>query len=181
MTDIDLLDAWLDDLAGCMAGAVRGLTATELAWRPHPDANGAGVTVWHIARWLDIIAVRVLRGGAAEDELWHTHGWAARTGYDPRGIGDAGLGAITGYTHEEADAVPVLDAPGPLTYFNEAVTELRAGLRALPPEKLHAPAASGRGRTIYQQLAPILQGGFKHLGEVEALNAQRTRLSTLAG
>jgi hypothetical protein len=63
------------------------LSPAELAWRADPEGNSIGVTVWHYCRWLDVIPVRLLDGGTAEEEQWHKQGWVARTGYDPRGIG----------------------------------------------------------------------------------------------
>ena len=36
-------------------------------------------------------------GEPPRGELWHTGGWAVRTGDDPTGIGHQGLGVLTGY------------------------------------------------------------------------------------
>src|SRR5688572_3323215 len=115
-----LLDDWLGTLGELTHEAVASLSPAELAWQPDPLANSVGLTVWHCARWLDVLAVRVLDDRPAEDELWQAGGWATRTGYDPRGIGYRGLGVITGYTAEEAAAVPDLPAEDLLAYLDGA-------------------------------------------------------------
>jgi hypothetical protein len=46
--------------------------------------------VWRCARELDVIAVQAMWGKPAEQEQWHTQGWAAHTGYDPHGHGRQG-------------------------------------------------------------------------------------------
>src|SRR5260370_30284396 len=104
---------------------MNGLSPTELAWRPDAQGNSIGVTVWHYSRWLDLLVVRFLQNRSAGEEQWHTQGWATRTGYDPRGIGFAGLGAITGYTQEEVAAIPQMSGEELLAYLDQACTVLR--------------------------------------------------------
>jgi hypothetical protein len=176
MDERALLDDWLETLEEMTHEAVASLSPAELAWRPDPLANSVGLTVWHYARWLDVLAVRVLDDRPAEDELWQAGGWAARTGYDPRGVGYLGLGVITGYTAEEAAAVPNLPAAELLSYIDGALLALRERLRSLPREAIHAPAPGlGNNRTVYARLKAILIGCFGHVGEIAALNALRTR------
>ena len=43
-----------------------------------------------------LYAAQALANRPAAEELWQTRGWAALTGYDPRGIGYLGLGLLTG-------------------------------------------------------------------------------------
>src|SRR5262249_44372208 len=98
--------------------------------------------------------------------------WAARTGYDPRGHGQAGLGAITGYTWDEVLEIPALSAADLLAYLDQTAGALAAQLRAMTPEQLQAPALGFSGRrSVYRWVAPFLQGCFGHLGEVEAMKA----------
>jgi hypothetical protein len=90
-TPAAVLAAWLADLVAMVHEQIADLTAEELAFQPDPQGNSIGVTVWHFSRWLDVVG-RAFAGQPASGELWHTGGWAARTGYDPTGIGDQGLG-----------------------------------------------------------------------------------------
>ena len=124
MTNVELLNEWLRDLEEGLCHEIRDLTIEELSWQPDPEANSIGVTVWHISRWLDLLKVRVLDSLPPEDELWHTRGWAARTGYDPRGLGYKGYGTVTGYTQEEVAAIPILTADEQLTYLRDVVDAL---------------------------------------------------------
>ena len=176
MDERDTLDDLLAALADWTHREVAPLSVPELAWQPDPLANGVGVTVWHYSRWLDVLATQVLARRPAAEELWQTEGWAARTGYDPRGIGYLGLGAITGYTAEEAAAVPILAADDLLAYFDQALGALRKRLTALPAEALHFPApVLGGKRSPYEWVKRIAIGCFGHCGEVAAVSALRTR------
>ena len=176
MDERALLDDWLATLGELTHAEVASLSRDELAWRPDPLANSVGLTVWHYARWLDVLAIRVLDDRPAEEEIWQAAGWAARTGYDPRGIGYLGLGVITGYTAEEAAAVPILPAEDLLAYFDAALLALRERLRALLTAAIHAPVPGlGGGRTVYARLKAIMIGCFGHVGEIASLNALRAR------
>src|SRR5260370_26685495 len=76
------------------AGLERQLASTPegaLHWRPAREMNSIGDTVWHVARWLDLCD-SWLRNAAPETQHWIADGWAARTGYDPRGVRTDGLG-----------------------------------------------------------------------------------------
>ncbi len=177
MNEIELLVEWSQDLAGSVREEVGSLSAEELAWQPDSEANNIGVTGWHMARWLDVIAVQVLAGKTSEQELWQTRGWLKRTGYDPRGIGDKGLGVLTGYTQAEVKAVPLMPADDLLSYFDQVCDALCEHLRALPLAALHQVPTpeSGRQSTAYQALKSILQGCFGHIGEIAALKAMHSR------
>jgi hypothetical protein len=132
MTDVELIVDWLDDLAARMGAEIEPLTPEELNWQPDAEANSIGVTVWHVARWLDLLTVRILENRPPGDEQWHTRGWRESTGYDPRGIGSGGLGAISGYTLEEVAAIPRLSAHDLLTYLGQVCGVLRQHLVKMP-------------------------------------------------
>lgn len=72
-----------------------------LFWKPGPEANNIAVTAWHMARILDVYFIQYVRGRTSEEEDWIRQGWADQTHYDPHGIGQNGLGMLTGYTQEE--------------------------------------------------------------------------------
>jgi hypothetical protein len=174
-----LLDL-LERLEQGVRGTIAPLSAEALAWQPDSRANGIGVTVWHFSRWLDVIAARALRAGASDDEGWFANGWAARTGYDPRGLGVDGLGVLTGYTLAEALAVPPLSADDLLAYHHEACAALAEQLRGLTSDELRQPAPGLRqpgseptsGR---EWVLDILLGSLGHLGEIRAIKALQAR------
>ena len=174
-TPAAVLAAWLGDLVAMVHQHITGLTAQELAFQPDPKGNSIGVTVWHFSRWLDVVG-RAFAGEPPSGELWHTSGWAARTGYDPTGIGDQGLGVLTGYTWAQVTQVPTLSAAELLDYLGQVTGRLLGQLDGMPTEVLHAPAPGlGGTRSRYSRLSAVLQGSFGHVGEIEALKAMRAR------
>jgi hypothetical protein len=174
-TPAEVLAAWLGDLVAMVHEHINGLSPEELAFQPDPQGNSIGVTVWHFSRWLDVVG-RAFTGEPPSGELWHTAGWAARTGYDPTGIGVYGLGVLTGYTWAEVAQVPTLSATELLDYLGQVTDRLLQALDGMPTEVLHAPAPGlGGTRSRYSRLSAVLQGSFGHVGEIEALKAMRAR------
>jgi hypothetical protein len=180
MRETDLLADLVQDLAQGVREEIAGLDAAVLGWRSDPGGNPLGVTVWHIVRWLDRLSVQLLADRPMGEEYWFTGGWAARTGYDPQGLGRAGSGTLTGYTPDEVAAVPILAADDLLVYLDVVCAALRAQLPALSDAALAALPAAGGGRaTTYQWTKGIITAGFAHLGEIRALKALHAR--TVAG
>jgi hypothetical protein len=176
MRDVELLADLLERLVRDVRAEIGELTPEELSWQPDPEANTIGVTVWHFSRWLDMLAVQALVNRPAAVELWQARGWAARTGYDPRGIGYLGLGLLTGYTQAEVAAVPRLTADQLLEYLEQVSGALRDQLLALSSEALYQPTPGlGGKRKVYDLLISVLTGCFGHVGEIEALKAMRER------
>ena len=77
-------------------------------WKPDGESNNIAVTVWHMARILDVFFTLQAKGDSADEECWFKNGWAKQTGYDPRGIGQNGWGMLTGYTQKEVAEIPQL-------------------------------------------------------------------------
>lgn len=176
MRDIDLLADWINDLNQGIREQLAELTEGELQWQPDPGGNSIGETVWHCARWLDVLNVQLLQNQPAEWELWHVDGWRERTGYDPRGIGYRGVGAITGYTRQEVEALPKLSAGELAEYTDRVCVALRDQLLNMPegaPEQT-APGLKTRA-TAYAWIKDLMQGCFGHLGEIHALRAMQER------
>jgi hypothetical protein len=173
VNDIELLAELIDELARDLRPEIQALTVQELAWQPGPESNSIGVTLWHIARGLDLLATRVLQGKPAEEELWHTRGWREKTGYDPRGVGYGGWGVLTGYTWEDVQAIPQLAAEELLTYLDEVCTVVTAQIRTLTSETARQPAATLMdGRLSYYRWIKEFYKGFQaHVGEIMALKA----------
>ena len=176
MKGAELLADLVSYLARSVRREVEGLSYEELTWQPDAEGNSIAITVWHFSRWLDLLTVRAFENRPPEEEQWHTRGWAEKTGYDPRGIGFQGFGALTDYTQEEVAAVPVLAADELLTYLDQVCEALRRYLILVPEEALYEPAPGlGGKRTPYQWIRSILTGSFGHLGEIEALKAMQSR------
>jgi len=166
MRDTELMAKWFEDVGARVREQLKGLEEDALEWRADDRGNNVRETVWHMARWIDVLA-RVLAGTQPSTELWFTDGWAQRTGYDPRGIGDDGLGALTGYTFEEVLRIPRLTATDLVRYLESVVAPLAQRLRALPDDEAASRAV--------RRATGILQGCFAHVGEIDALLAIRER------
>jgi len=146
------------------------------------------------------MAVCALGGRPQDQQLWFTQGWADRTSYDPRGLGEHGYGTMTGYTLEEVDGIPALSADELLMYLGQACEALRAYLFVLDPDTIRAPAfgtvlpepdrsppegldritppfrGSDESISRVEWLTIILTGSLCHVGEVDAFNHMRGRL-----
>jgi hypothetical protein len=177
MTDKELLIDLMNELGSDMRDEIGGMSVEELTWQPDPQANSIGVTVWHVARWLDVLAMRILHTEADIDELWHTQGWAEKTGYDPRGIGASGLGNVTGYTMEEVAAIPHMNAPDLLAYLDSTIEAVNSRIAEMPDSALYEKVPGiGKSRTAYGWIKLLMKGCMTHVGEIQTLKAQRERL-----
>jgi hypothetical protein len=178
MTDKEVLIDLMNELGSEIGNEIGEMGLEELAWQPDPQANSIGVTVWHVARWLDVLAARILHTGADTDELWHTQGWTERTGYDPRGIGTSGLGNVTGYTMEEVAAIPTMSAADLLAYLDSAIQAVNSRVAEMPEGALYERVPGlGKSRTAYAWIKLLLKGGMGHLGEIQTLKAMQERRS----
>jgi len=87
-----------------------------------------------------------------------------------------GLGAVTGYTWEEVQAIPSLSAEELLAYLDQACHALSQHLLTMSPEALHQSVPGlGDQRTAYEWVKPVLKGCLGHLGEIQALKAMKAR------
>ena len=166
MRDTELMAKWFEDVGARARERLQGLDEEALEWRADERGNNVRETVWHMARWIDVLT-RILGGTQPSTERWFTDGWAQRTSYDPRGIGDDGLGALTGYTFQEVLAIPRLTATDLVRYLDSVIGPLAQRLRALPDDEAAARAV--------RRATGILQGCLGHLGEIDALLAIRKR------
>jgi uncharacterized damage-inducible protein DinB len=67
-----------------IADAVKGLTASELAWSPVPHSNSIIFLIWHLARIEDLWINRVLKSG---NELYESENWYKKIGTPPEDNG----------------------------------------------------------------------------------------------
>jgi DinB superfamily len=169
--DTELTAKWFEDVGVRVRERLKNLDEDALEWRADDRGNNVRETVWHMARWIDVLT-RFQSGAQPSTERWFTDGWAQRTGYDPRGIGDDGLGALTGYTFPEVLAIPRLDATELVRYLDSVIGPLAQRLRALPDDEAGARAV--------RRATGILQGCFGHIGEIDALLAIRERAAQRA-
>jgi hypothetical protein len=181
MRDTELLAEWVHDLARDVRREIGKMSRTDLHWQADSEANSIGITVWHIARTLDLLDTRVMHNRPQEDEQWFTRGWCEKTRYDPRGIGYRGFGAITGYTLDELKHIPVMSVDDLLTYLDQVCSTLATSLIAVSTEALHqtAPLFNGE-RTVYEWIKPILKGSIGHVGEIQTLKAMQKRKARAA-
>lgn len=157
----EMLADWVTDLRGLIERQLARTPDAALHWRPARETNSIGDTVWHIARWLDLVSMW-LQNAAPERQHWMADGWAERTGYDPRGVGTDGLGAISGYTFAEVEAIPKLRAD-----------QLREYLGAVCDDVI--PRLRGADDTAAQRYKGVVQGTFAHLGEIAAIRTLHER------
>jgi hypothetical protein len=150
-----VLAEWVGDLRAALERQLDRTPDAALHWRPAREMNSIADTLWHVARWLDLVTMW-LENGAAETQHWIKDGWAERTGYDPRGIGTDGLGAISGYSFVEVEAIPKLRRDQLRAYLDAVFEDVIPRLRAADD----VAAARYKG---------AVQGAFGHLGEISAL------------
>ena len=157
----EMLAEWVTDLHAVIERQLVRTPDAALHWRPARETNSIGDTVWHIARWLDLVCMW-LQNAAPERQHWMADGWAERTGYDPRGVGTDGLGAISGYTFAEVEAIPKLRAD-----------QLREYLGAVCEDVI--PRLRNADDAAAQRYKGVVQGTFVHLGEIAAIRTLHER------
>lgn len=147
-----------------------------LFWRPEPDANNIAVTLWHMARMFDVFLTQQALGDPPDAECWQRNGWAVRTGYDPRGVGQNGWGMLTGYTQAEVSALPQLAREQVLGYLDEVYDTVKEVLASTPEQALFTPGAGFDGKySKYQCIQMPLMDNVRHLGEIYAIRSSWER------
>ena len=142
----------------------------DLLWsRPGPHLNSIGWNYWHLLRIWDYDLNWAIRARNPLDDLWHRHGFTARSGYNPDGKGTDRNGLGSRYRDFEVDELDICldvlreyhaellaDTTDYLTAANEA--ELRRTV--IPPSDPNNPqeAANRIRHTIGQ--------AWMHLGEL---------------
>lgn len=183
MTEKEILRDLLQDFAGSLWWTIHKLSFDALRWQPGDEANSIAVTVWHICRSFDVLVIKALQNRPHTEEGWYTAGWAAKTNYDPHGIGFLGWGTLARFTRAEVDAIPVLTADELLDYFGQVKDALDAHLEEMPIESLYQPPvgwpdpsqSTYQPETAYACIRAILMDTREHLGEIKALKAMWER------
>ncbi len=81
----EVLAEWCRDLEDELAARLRLVTPEELQWQPHPDSNSAGVTIWHVARWIDVLGTRAFTAGPRRTMFGIPRGGETRLAMNPTG------------------------------------------------------------------------------------------------
>lgn len=117
-------------------------------------------------------------GRHAEDEIWIKSGWAIKAGYDPRGVGANGWGAVIGYTIEEVSRIPKMSPNLLLGYFDEVTACIRDYLEKTSEELLQGNSIGFDGKqTNYFWIRHPLFDLTRHVGEMLAIKAMWDRRS----
>ena len=176
MRDIDMMLDLLEAQYNGMNRDVAELEATAVAWQPDPQANSIGLTIWHLGRVADFVLTHRIEGQDPDQQRWFTSGLAEETGYDPRGIGAAGMGILTGYTQEDVAAIPTMNLDDVLGYFNDVYEALLDHIKALPDGGLDAAVpGEGEQKSVYFWCRVILIDATRHMGEIQAIKAMWER------
>lgn len=169
---LDLLQTYKDGIDS----SLKDLPSAAWTYQPDPAANHIAVTIWHLARLMDMFVVMRLLNKSIDEEQWFTNGWLKKTNYDPRGKGARGLGVLIGYTAEEMLQVPVLSIEDMKKYFDDTHTALVDIIKNLPPENLEEKAPGGDPqRTYYEWVRLCLIDGIRHTGEILAIKSMWER------
>jgi len=142
----DVLIDLLEDNRRRLYRGLNEMSDELLAWQFEAGANNIIVTMWHMARILDVFLIHQAQGRPSEEECWFRCGWVERTDYDPRGIGQNGWGMLTGYSQGEVMAMPLLTREQALGYLNDVYDTVKEYLLNTPMEKLEMPGIGWEGK-----------------------------------
>ena len=157
--------AWsvLDRNEAILLGALAGLTAEELCWRPDPDCNPMGWLMWHLTRVQDN-HLAAMRG---EEHAWVTERWYERFG---RSADPADRGR--GHTSEQVAAFRAPDVETLVDYYRAVRAHADAFLDGLSEEQLERPVPnlSGDGTVPMRvRLEMALVDSLQHSGQIAYL------------
>lgn len=158
MTAVDVLVEALGRVPGLVRGAVDGLDAEQLSFRPAGSANSIAWLVWHLTRVEDSHVAEAF----GHHEVWLAEGYADRWGL-PLEPGDTGYG----HSPDQVDAVRVGSVQQLLDYF-EAVHSLSGrivadladeDLRRVVDERWDPPV------TLLVRLVSVIDDAVQHAGQ----------------
>ena len=55
MRDTELMAKWFEDVGARVRERLQGLDEEALEWRADDRGNNVRETVWHMARWIDVL------------------------------------------------------------------------------------------------------------------------------
>jgi hypothetical protein len=176
MDERDSLIEWLNRAVVRTQDTLEPLSDEQLWFRPDPEGNDIGVTLWHLGRWFDVLATRILARGDSADERWFREGWATRWSYDPRGLGYLETGTMSGYSLEQVKQIPHMTKMDYRSYLDSAAADACKRLGAITPDQLRSDERI-LDRTRHEWAVLAIEHCFEHLGEIKALIATQRRLT----
>jgi hypothetical protein len=157
--------------------ATHEMEQAAVDWRPDPQANNIALTIWHMARALDVLIHRIFSDGGPRQELWSTRGWEEKYEYNPAGKGWSELGNLAGYGPEEIAEMPGFALSDLLQYFDQCLDSVYQFLESVSTDELDDPAPfwPDGERTFRQVMEMFLMDGLAHMGEIRAIRAMWER------
>ena len=161
------LEQTLEECKRRLVRTVQDLTAAELAWRPHPEANCIGFLLWHVARVED----RWLHRYAQDcPEVWSRDSWAPRCNLPAEVTG-------VGYTAEQLANFAVPPLAMLQEYFDAVRQDTLTYLHGLDdsgldvhPRRIAFPEVSDRPLpddfTILRMFRQLIGEENQHLGQM---------------
>jgi hypothetical protein len=162
-----LIDCY-ERVQSSLAGAVDGLTAEQLNWRPDPDANSIGWLCWHLTRVQDDHVAEL----AGKEQVWTAEGWSSRFALP---FPDS----ETGYGHSSSEVGQVtIKSTELLTGYHDAVfaatTEFIEGLNSadlarIVDERFDPPV------TLSVRLVSVIEDDLQHVGQAAYVRGMNER------
>lgn len=170
LTANDVMVDYLDDNLRRLKRTLTGISNDCLYWQADPEANSIATILWHMGRLLDVFYTQLILELPSDQERWIVGGWAAKTCYDPRGLGQNGWGSVNQYTRQEVAAMPKFGLELLLSFIDDVYGTVRAYISSTPMSIL-AEAAPGfdGGFTRYQVISMALMDNVRHLGEIRLI------------
>jgi uncharacterized damage-inducible protein DinB len=145
-------------LPDLVAGAVRGLTAEQLAWAPADGANTIGWLVWHLSRVQDSHVADLLE----QEQVYVQGDWAAKFGLksDPSDTG-------YGYTPAQVKAVRPESSTALVDYYQAVHERTVAYLAGLSDADLDEVVDENWDPpvTLAVRLVSVLNDDTQHAGQ----------------
>ena len=172
LTANDVMVDYLDDNLRRLKRSIVDLTDDALHWQADAEANSIPTILWHMGRLLDVFLTQFVSGLPSDEERWLAGGWAAKTGYDARGLGRDGWGSVNQYTLEEVADMPRFDLELLLDFIEDVYGTVREYILCAPMETLSQAAPGFDGQfTRYQVISMALMDNVRHLGEIRLIQS----------
>jgi hypothetical protein len=172
LTANDVIVDYLDDNLRRLKRTLANLTDDGLHWQADAEANSIATNLWHMGRILDVFFTQLALGLSSDKERWIASGWAAETGYDPRGLGRDGWGSVNDYTLEEVAAMPKFGLELLLNFIEDVYDTVREYILSATMERLSEAAPGFDSQfTRYQVISMALMDNVRHLGEIRLIQS----------
>ena len=153
----ELIVKSLDESRQYIAGAIKGLSQDELAWRPKAHSNSIAFLLWHVARVEDLWINRILLGGK---EIYEAEGWYKKFGTPAQ---DSGFG----YDVEKLNSWPVPRLALLKEYAAVVREKTLAYLKSVNEKKLDEPRDFGWSKgTVGSALSHLITEVGEHSGQI---------------